>query len=222
MTTVFIARRDAQRARQTQAQLEASRELRTLGVAPSLYRARAALPRLDSDALLIDLRLEDGAALSLVRALREQQAERPKVMLIAACADDPLLFATLCAGADAYLLEADLAVAASMLCRMMAGEASMAAPIALQVLRFFNEPAAARAATPLNDRGLDWQTHAANPMRLSPGERVLLQRVAQAVRTAELAARMAISAEALGRRIGNIYRKLNWDLRSGSLSLLAA
>ena len=33
---------------------------------------------------------------------------------------------------------------------------------------------------------------------------------------------MALSVEGLGRRLGNIYRKLSWDVRSGSLLLLAA
>ena len=59
-------------------------------------------------------------------------------------------------------------------------------------------------------------------MRLSPGECRLLQCLAQGARAGEVAARMAISVEALGRRIGNVYRKLSWDVRSGSLSLLAA
>ena len=223
MTTVFIARRGAQRTRASQAQLEASRELKVLGVADTLYRAQAALPGLDPDTLLIDLRMEDGAALSLVRSLRERQAERPKVMLVAADAADPLLFTTLRAGADAYLLEADLPTAASLLGRMVAGQASMAAPIAAQVLQFFNEPATApKAAVAINDRVQDWQTHGANPLRLSPGELRLTQLLAQGARNGEIATRMALSVEALGRRIGNVYRKLSWDVRSGSLSLLAA
>jgi len=223
MTTVFIARRGAQRTRTSQAQLEAARELNVLGVADTLYRAQAALPGLNPDTLLIDLHLEDGAALSLVRSLRERHADRPKVMLVAADASDPLLFATLRAGADAYLVEADLPIAASLLRRMVAGEASMAAPIAMQILQFFNEPAAApRTAVAVNDRALDWHTQGANPMRLSPGECRLVQALAQGARVAEVAPRMALSVEGLGRRLGNVYRKLSWDVRSGSLSLLAA
>jgi DNA-binding NarL/FixJ family response regulator len=223
MTTIFIAHCGAQRVRASQAQLETSREFTVLGIADSLYRARAALLALDVDALLIDLRLEDGAALSLVLGLRDRQTDRPKVMLVAADAVDPLLFSTLLAGADAYLLEADLADAPSALRRMMAGEAAMAMPIAMQVLQFFNEPVmAAKPVTPDHDRALDWHSHVANPMRLSPGECRLVQCLAQGVRASEVAARMAISVEALGRRIGNVYRKLSWDVRSGSLSLLAA
>lgn len=223
MTTVFIARRDALRVRQVQATFEASRQLKVLGVADSLFRARTALPGLDPDTLLIDLRLEDGAALSLVRALREGQGERPKVMLVASDAADPLLFSTLVAGADAYLLESDLPVAASMLLRLAAGEAAMAAPIAAQVLRYFNEPVAApsNVAAP-DDRRLDWHTHGSNPLRLSPGERRLLQLLAQDARSSAAALRMGLSIEAIGRRVGNVYRKLTWDVRGGALSLLAA
>ena len=80
MPSVFIARRDAPRCHQAQAQIEASRDWRMMGCAESLYRARAAVPRLDPDTLLIDLRMEDGGALSLVHQLREQQRnERPRV-----------------------------------------------------------------------------------------------------------------------------------------------
>ena len=222
MTTVFIARRDAQRTRAAQARIEATRELRVLGVASTLFRARAALPDLDPDTLLIDLRMEDGAALSLVRSLRECQAERPKVMLVVADAADPLLFSTLVSGADAYLLESDLPVAASMLRRLAAGEAAMAASIAAQVLRFFGEePMWAPPTMSGDDRLLDWSSQRANPLQLSPGELRLVQLISQDLRTSELAARMALSIEAVGRRIANIYQKLSWDVRSGSLSLAA-
>ncbi len=223
MSSVFIVRRDAQRVSQARASLEVSRQTRVVGVTQSLYRARADVARLDPEALLIDLRLEDGAALSLVRELRERRADRPKVMLLVADAADPLLFCTLAAGADAYLLESDLAVAAAALERAQRGEAAMAPPLAWELLQFFGEPISPSRDTPApDDRALDWRTDAHNPMRLSPGERRLAQLVAQGARAAELAAAMAISLESVGRRIGNIYRKLSWDVRSGSLMLLAA
>jgi DNA-binding NarL/FixJ family response regulator len=222
MPTVFIARRDAQRCRQSQAAIEASRDWRLLGFAESLYRARPALQRTDPDALLIDLRLEDGAALSLMHGLREQRAARPKVMLVAADACDPLLFSTLAAGADAYLLEAEMAAAPTALLRMMAGEAAMASPIARQALQFFGEPLGSAFDAALDDRRLDWHTDAANPMRLSPGERRLIQLHAQGLRSAAIAGRMAVSVEAVGRRIGMVYRKIRWDVSSGALALMAA
>lgn len=224
MPTVFIVRRDALRCRQAQAQLEASRATRVLGVAQSLWRGNAQWPGLDPDVLLVDLRLEDGAALSLVRELRERRSERPKVMVLAADAADPLLFSTLAGGADAYLLEAELATAAPAIERLMHGEATMAAPIAGQVLQFFGEPMPQPkdGVSHPGERMLDWRTHGANPMQLSPGERRLLQLLALGARSSEVALRLALSVEAVGRRIGNLYRKLSWDVRSGALSLLAA
>jgi DNA-binding NarL/FixJ family response regulator len=106
---------------------------------------------------------------------------------------------------------------------MLAGEAVMAAPLATEALKFFGEALKPPSPnTPADDRALDWRSDGSNPMKLSPGERRLLQLLAQGARAGEAAARMAISLEAVGRRVGNIYRKLSWDVRSGSLVLLAA
>lgn len=224
MPTVFIARRDALRSRQAQAQLQASRSMRVLGVAHTLWHASAQWPALNPDALLVDLWLEDGAALSLVRELRARGTERPKAMVLAADAADPLLFATMAAGADAYLLEADLPVAASAIERMLQGEATMAAPVARQMLQFFGEPMPTppQGVSFPGERTLDWRSNAGNPMKLSPGEQRLLQLLALGARSTEASLRLGLSLEAVGRRVGNLYRKLSWDVRSGSLSLLAA
>jgi len=224
MTTTFIVRRGAQRVRQARAQVESAREVKVLGVAESLYRAQAAVPSLDPDTLLIDLCLEDGAALSLVRRLRQCRGGWPKVMLVVPDGEDPLLFSTLVSGADAYLFEADLPMASSVLGRLMAGEAMMCASVAAQVLWFFNESLQTTTsnAAPADDRDLDWRTHCANPRRLSPGEVRLGQLLAQGSRSGEVAACMAQSVEMIGRRIATIYRKLSWGGRSGALSLRAA
>jgi DNA-binding NarL/FixJ family response regulator len=144
-------------------------------------------------------------------------------MLLAADVSDPFLFPSLLAGADAYLLEDDLPVAAAALTRLLAGEAAMAAPIAIEALKFFGEALKPPSVnTPAEDRMLDWRSNGPNPMKLSPGERRLLQLLGQGARAGEVAARLAISLEAVGRRVGNVYRKLSWDVRSGSLVLLAA
>lgn len=223
MTIVFVARRHSSQARATQARLQASQRLQVPGVAETLFRAREGLRRTQPDLLLIDLRLEDGAALSLVRELRERGSERPRVMLCAERADDPLLFSTLVAGADAYVLDVDQAHLVTATLRLVAGGASMAPVVAAQALAFFNEVQREHAVpSAVDDRRLDWTTHAANPMRLSPGECRLLRLLAAGATSSEVAARCALSLESIGRRIGNLYRKLSWDVRSGSLALLAA
>jgi len=223
MSTVFIVRRDAQRNAAARASLEASREARVVGQSATLYRARPEVARLDPDLVMVDLRVEDGAALSLVRELRDRRADRPRVLLVTADAADPLLFCTIAAGADAYMLDTDMAVAPAVLQRMVRGEAALAPPLAWELLQFFGEPVSPpRDAAPVDDRCLDWHTHGSNPLKLSPGERRLAQLVAQGTRLPEVAASMAMSLEAIGRRVGNIYRKLSWDVRSGSLMMQAA
>jgi len=223
MSTVFIVRRDAQRNAAARASLEASREARVVGTSATLYRARPEVARLDPDLVMVDLRVEDGAALSLVRELRDRRADRPRVLLVTADAADPLLFCTIAAGADAYMLDTDMAVAPAVLQRMVRGEAALAPPLAWELLQFFGEPVSPpRDAAPVDDRSLDWHTHGSNPLKLSPGERRLAQLVAQGTRLPEVAASMAMSLEAIGRRVGNIYRKLSWDVRSGSLMMQAA
>jgi DNA-binding NarL/FixJ family response regulator len=223
MSTVFIVRRDAQRNAAARASLEASREARVVGQSATLYRARPEVARLDPDLVMVDLRVEDGAALSLVRELRDRRADRPRVLLVTADAADPLLFCTIAAGADAYMLDTDMAVAPAVLQRMVRGEAALAPPLAWELLQFFGEPVSPpRDAAPVDDRSLDWHTHGSNPLKLSPGERRLAQLVAQGTRLPEVAASMAMSLEAIGRRVGNIYRKLSWDVRSGSLMMQAA
>ena len=62
MTSLYIARRSLPRARACQAALEGAHGIRVLGVVDSIYRAQAALPGLDADALLIDLQFEDAAS----------------------------------------------------------------------------------------------------------------------------------------------------------------
>ena len=105
---------------------------------------------------------------------------------------------------------------------MLRGEATASPALARQLLAFFGEANAAAAAPPANERALDWATDAGNPLRLSRAERHMLVLLAQGHGIGPIALRMGVSAESIARRICNVYRKLQWDLRSGSLSLQAA
>ena len=75
---------------------------------------------------------------------------------------------------------------------------------------------------PVNERALDWATDAQNPLRLSRAEQHMLTLLAQDHGIGPIALRMGVSVESIGRRIANVYRKIQWDVRSGSLSLQAA
>ena len=226
MNSVCILRRDPLALRRTQAALEASRDLRVIGVAGSLFQARALLSRQDPDALLVDITFEDGAALSLINDLRRATAatDRPKVLVMAPSVSDPLLFATLCAGADSFLLDASGGVTSPVpaLGRVLRGESAIAGPLARQILAFFNALGAIGAAPPANERELDWVHGARDPLRLSAGERYMLVLFALGEPIGAVAVRLGMSVEHVGRRTANIYRKLQWDVRSGALSLQAA
>lgn len=225
MPTVFILRRDPLVARRTQAVLEAAPGWTVAGMAHSLFRARAQLALSDADVLLTDLSLEDGAALSLVHEMRStlSSAERPKVLAISPSTGDGLLFATLSAGADSFMVDGPQSPSVTaVLSRLMRGEAAMTAPLARQVLAFFGALVAIGMAAPANERELDWVLGARDPLRLSEGERYMLVLLAQGEPLGGLAVRMGLSVEHVGRRIANVYRKLQWDVRTGSLALSAA
>lgn len=223
MHSVYILRRDLRDARRTQAAVEATRDLRVAGVATSLSQADAA--PMAADVLIADLRVADGPTLPLVQQLRSRRATggRTRVLLVTLTTDDPQLWPALRAGADSYVLESDASAApAPAVGRLLRGEATASTALARQLLAFFGEANAATAPLPANERGLDWVTDAQNPLRLSRAERHMLVLLAQGNGVGQIAVRMGVSVESIGRRIANVYRKLQWDLRSGALSLQAA
>ena len=226
MNSVCILRRDPLALRRTQATLEASRDLRVVGVAGSLFQARALLTQQDPDVLLLDIAFEDGAALSLVNDLRRSAAstDRPKVLVMTPSASDPLLVATLSAGAVSFLVDATAGVVSPVaaLGRVLRGESAIAGPLARQVLAFFNALGAIGAPPPIDERALDWASGARDPLRLSAGERYMLVLFALGEPIGAVAVRLGMSVEHVGRRTANVYRKLQWDVRSGALALQAA
>ena len=221
MSTVFLLRRDSEALRLTQAAIQATSDLRVVDTAASLFHARPLLTKRLPALMVSDIRLSDGALLTLLLELNQAQAAapRPKVLLIVPSVDDPLLVPSLKAGAEGYVVDAPGLPLAAAIRRTMRGEASMPPALAAELLRFFGEPLAPSAR---NERQLDWQTDALNPLMLSSGERHLLALLAQGLAMSEIAVRMALSVESIGRRIANVYRKWQWDVRSGSLALHAA
>jgi DNA-binding NarL/FixJ family response regulator len=225
MTSVFILRRKLLDARHSQAALEATHDLRIAGVSDALFKARMALGASGANVLLTDLRLNDGTVLGLLHELRSAKPAqgRMRVMVVATAADDALLFAALRTGADGYLLEADASSSpAPAIGRLLRGEAAANAAVARQALSFFGVSGAALAAQPANERALDWEMDAHNPLRLSRAEQHMLVLLSQGHGVGQIAVRMGVSVECIGRRIGNVYRKMQWELSSGSLSMQAA
>ena len=61
-----------------------------------------------------------------------------------------------------------------------------------------------------------------SPLQLEPAQRELLMRIAADYRPDQVAAACRVSAAELGRRLRAIVRKLQWDVRAGSLTLQLA
>jgi NarL family two-component system response regulator LiaR len=224
MLSVFILRNNMFDARHTQGALETTRDFHVAGVADSLFKLRLALANDLPDVLLADLRVGDGTLLGLLHELRSTvQGAMPRVLTVATGADDMLLFAALRAGAGSFIVEREATSApARALGRLLRGEAATSASVARQALSCFGVADPATVKSPADERALDWDTDAQNPLRLSRGEQHLLVLLAQGNSIAQIAVRTAISVESIGRHIANVYRKLQWDLRSGSLALQAA
>lgn len=211
MTAVFILRSDPHAAARLQADLESTPRVRITGMARQAQLACQMLPGSGTDVLLTDLRLADGSAVSLMHDLRNAAAAGneplPKLLLLARSLDDALLIEALRAGADGYALEHDPARSIGVaLAETMRDEAVMAPPIARQVIGYFSAGEARPA-----------------PLKLSDVDRELLVRIGRGQSPVEIArAEPGATASDVRRRIRQIYRKMQWDLRAGILGLKAA
>jgi len=225
MTSVYILRRTMRDARRSQAALEATPDMLVVGVADTLIKARALLDGCEADVLLADLRLDDGSVLGLLNQLRAAKpgSDRPHVITVAAASDDPMLFGALRGGAQSYLSDIDANDApAPAIRRLLRGEAHVSPALARQALSFFGIANGSASTPPINERALDWMTDGQNPLRLSRAEQHMLALLSQGHGIGQIAVRMGVSVESVGRRVANVYRKIQWDVRSGSLSLQAA
>jgi DNA-binding NarL/FixJ family response regulator len=167
------------------------------------------------------LRLSEGPLLGLLHEIRTATppSARPLVMVVANDDEDPLLFSAVRAGADSHLRERDAAQPAPAIHRLLRGEASASPLVARQALAFFGLRNVKAAS---DERSLDWSADAHNPLRLSRAEQHMLMLLSEQHGIGEVALRMGVSVESIGRRIANVYRKIRWDVRSGALSMQAA
>jgi DNA-binding NarL/FixJ family response regulator len=196
MTAVFILRHDAAASAAMQARLESTPRIRVAGAARQCFVARELLPDSGAELLLADLLLPDGSAMTL---LHELPLPRPKLLLLTRSVDDALLLEALRAGADGYWLEGDPAREVDLaIAETMRDEAVMAPPIARQVTGYFSAGGARL-----------------QPLQLTDVDRELLLRLGRGQSPSDIArAQGGATASDVRRRIRQIYRKMQWDLRS--------
>jgi DNA-binding NarL/FixJ family response regulator len=94
------------------------------------------------------------------------------------------------------------------------GETELSTPMAHALLDHFERSRAQRRALSVGDEQ--------SPLQLEPGQRDLLMRLAAGYRVEQVATACRMSAGELGRRLRAIVRKLQWDVRAGSLTLRLA
>ena len=125
--------------------------------------------------------------------------------------DDPTLIGAMQAGADAYLIDHAMAQDLVATVRLvLAGASPMDSTIARRVQAHFDERV--WDAT-------DFVGETQNPLHLTDEERLLLERTAQGYDAAAIAKGQRTTAQVVGQRLRTIYRKMQLDLRAGSLSL---
>lgn len=175
-----------------------------VGASHRLHDAVPQIAALRPDVIASDLRLLDGHALLLLRRLGRS---RPRLLLLSAEAEDPLLLDALAAGAQSYWLDGNPKlglVTALHACRH--GRAPMSPALARQVLQRMglprSEPLAAQNAAAAQDM-------APAGAGLSRSDQHLLTLVAQGLLEGEIAQCWQMGSDEIGRRLATVYAALN-------------
>ncbi|KAB2873943.1 MAG: response regulator transcription factor [Burkholderiaceae bacterium] len=174
--------------------------------------ARALLTQHQPQLVLCDMRLLDGTALAMIQWLATLP-QRPLMVAVVDHDQDALMVEALRAGADNLIVrDAHPSVLLQIIEQTLRGETALSTPLAHALLDHFE-----RARTP--------RRHALSigdeqsPLQLEPAQRDLLMRLAAGYRLDQVATACRVSAGEVGRRLRAIVRKLQWDVRAGSLNL---
>jgi two-component system nitrate/nitrite response regulator NarL len=214
MSRIFLLLNDPLVAGRMRTIINAAAGLEVVGWVNTLAQARQQLGSAKAALVLADLQLADGWLSGFLPELTGNSRHgRPKVLAAALSLDDSQLLEALCHGADGYFLQGRSSEALILTIQQaLAGEATMAPEIARQVKAHFD--------------GLDWDPtdfvgESLNSLHPSDTERLLLQWAVDGYLPHEIARHLKITPSEVGRRIRMLYRKLQYDLRAGSLSLAA-
>jgi DNA-binding NarL/FixJ family response regulator len=188
--------------------------LQLAGRASTLAQARTMVERGTPDLLLGALCLEDGWSTRLMDEMRGPGRKGgPMLVVLAESFQDPHLMLALRHGADGYLVQGRGKLETAAAIKLVLGGGSPMSPeIARQVAAHFG-----RAESP-GTAALDGP----GPRQPTPQERLMLDCIGQGCSTHEIAHKLQISEAQVNVRIRNLYRKLQFDLRAGTLHPTAA
>jgi len=176
--------------------------------------ARGLLSQHQPHLVLCDLRLIDGTALAMIEWLAALP-QRPLIVAVGSDDGDALLLPAMRAGADnVCVAQADAQSLLDVVNQTLRGETSLSTPMAHALLDHFERARPRQHAMSVGDEQ--------SPLQLEPAQRDLLMRLAAGYRVDQVAAACRLSAAELRRRLRAIVRKLQWDVRAGSLTLQLA
>lgn len=211
MSRVFLLINDPLVAGRMRGLIDATPGLRTVGWVTTIEQARTQLPAAAADIVLSDLQLADGWVSGFLDELSTSgRYGRPKTLLVTISVDDTQLLEALSRGADGYFVQGQspqMLIAAIE--QTLAGGAEMSPTIARQVKAHF-DAVTWRRAGPADEE---------NPLHPDQLERQVLQWTCDGFLPHEIARDLRISPREVAQRVRTLYRKLQLDRRTSSLSL---
>jgi DNA-binding NarL/FixJ family response regulator len=212
MSRIVLVARDPALALQWRSELAAGGRHEVVAVTNGARSAQALLQQHRPHLVVCDLRLIDGTALAMIQWLG-LQPQRPLMMAVARDESEPLLMEALRAGADNVCVVHDGAPAlAACVEQTLRGETALTAALARALLDHFERSHAqiGRHRLPGDEQGA---------LELEAPQRELLMRLAAGYDVEQLAQAQTVATRVLGQRLRAVVRKLQWDVRAGSLTL---
>lgn len=215
MSTVVLMHADATLAHRLREEISQTPGLEVTGLADSLPALQQVFKRGLPDLLIVDLMLPSAQLRALLQSLRGQGSfGKPLILALTVSVDDPRLIDALRHGADGYYADARQTMSlTATIQQLLRGESSMSPQIARHVKTHFDKT---------EWMNTDLAETKLNPMQLTEADLLLLQWTAEGYLPNEVARGLQLTAHAVGARMRNIYRKLQFDVRSDSLSFAAA
>ncbi len=192
MTRVAIYDDNKDRRESLQAFLSLTPELQFAGSFPNCASIIEDYETTTPDIILMDIEMPKVDGLEGVRLLK-QKFPQVKIIMQTAFDDDDKIFTALQHGAEGYILKtASVTQITQSIDEVMKGGAAMTPSIALKVMRYFNQQAAA----------------ATNAYNLSPKETEVLRHLAEGFSYKMVADKMGISYFTVNNHVKKIYEKL--------------
>lgn len=214
MNTVVLMNADLKLAHRLRDVIAAHSGFEVVGVANNFATLREVCKAGMPDLLIVDLMLPPARVKSLLQSLRGKGSFGPPLILVLAVSvDDARLMDALRHGADGYYAHARPTTSLmTTIEQLLNGESSMSPQIARQVKAHFDD---------LVWMDTDVIGEPQKPLRLTRKDRLLLQWTAEGYLVNEVARGLQLTPKAVGVRIRNIYRQLQFDLRAEALSFAA-